>query len=305
VEEAFKAGIKYKPPRSLVKSSGADWTFQPHPELYKTLATNVLTHYDSYKKNQIDKTYIPTYFYLGGAGTGKPRHGSEFASSVQEAITLHTKPHELAQRLKNAFVFHVSFGNGTSLTDEEKKKPWNAIGVRMLAQLLGESVNVIRRKYVAEPNEIFRLVAAAENVDLYDNFTGILIIDGLQHVLKSYHDGKDKRSDFYGLLGQIGDLSLMSRDPSETKEGILREAPFILTCVTATCFGPVQSFLAGSHRKRVYLPLNRLKPPTWKNHLPVFDYNSPVVRLLVDDVGGHARAMELIAEELTKYRRIG
>src|SRR6516225_8309648 len=90
-DEAFKFGIKYKPPHSLVGTSGADWVFQPHPELYETLAANVLEHYINYRNNKIDKTYIPTYFYLGGAGTGKSRHASEFAFSVQEAIKLHTQ----------------------------------------------------------------------------------------------------------------------------------------------------------------------------------------------------------------------
>jgi len=300
-EEAFKTGIEYKPPRPLVKTRGVDWTFQPHPELYETLATNVLEHYDHYKKDEIDKTYIPAYFYLGGAGTGKSRHGLEFASSVQEAITLRTQHplyHELAQRLKKAFVFHVSFENGTPLTVEEMSNPWNAIGTRMLQQLLSMPIDHIRKRYVADPAAIFRLVAAAENVDLYDDFTGILVVDGIQRALREHSDGNEKTSVFYGLLNQISGLSLLSRGPSETKEGTLREAPFIMTCVTATCFGPVQGFLADTHRKRVYLPLNRLQPPTYKNDKsPVFN-DSPATRLLVNDVGGHARAIELIADEL-------
>jgi hypothetical protein len=297
--EAFKVGIKYKPPRSLVRTSGEDWVFQPHPELYKTLATNVLKHYGYYKRNKIDKTYIPAYFYLGGAGTGKSRHGLEFASSVQEAITLqiqHPLYHELAQRLRKAFVFHVSFENGTSLTAEEMSNPWNAIGTRMLYQLLGEPIDMINNRYVADPAAIFRLVAAAAKVDLYDDFTGILVVDGIQKALARHDDGN------YGLLSQISGLSLMSRDPSETEGGKLREAPFIMTCVTATCFGPVQRFLADSHRLRIHLPLNRLQPPTWKrDNSPVLN-NSPVIRLLVDDIGGHARAMELIADELAMYQ---
>jgi hypothetical protein len=141
----------------------------------------------------------------------------------------------------------------------------------MLHQLLGEDVEKIGRRYVASPRDIFRLVAAAENVDLYDNFTGILVVDGIQKALTAHDDGNNKKGAFYRLLTQISDLSLMSRDPSKTKGGTLREAPFIMTCVTATCFGPVQGFLADTHRKRVYLPLNRLQPPTYKNDkLPVF-----------------------------------
>jgi hypothetical protein len=281
-----------------------NWTFQPHPELYEILATNVLNHYVRYKSDEIDKTYIPAYFYLGGAGTGKSRHGLEFASSLKEAITLrsqHPLHDELAQRLKKPFIFHVSFENGTPLTTEEKSNPWNAIGTRMLHQLLGKPIDDIRDQYVADPAAVFRLVAMAQKVDLYDDFTGILVVDGIHNAITEPDDGRNKNSTFYGLLAQIGGLSLMLRDPSETKEGTLREAPFIMTCVTATCFGPIQRFLADSHRKRVYLPLNRLQPPTWKNNNSLVFNDSPITRLLVNDVGGHARAIELIADELAKH----
>ena len=304
-EDAFKTGIKYKTPDSLVGTSGSNWAFQPHPELYETIARNVLEHYARYKSNQIDKTYIPAYFYLGGAGTGKSRHASEFASSVQEAITLHTQHplyHELAQRLKKIFVFHVSFENRTPLTVKEMSDPWNAIGIRMLQQLLRKPIDHIRNRYVADAAAIFRLVAAAEGVDLYDDFTGILVVDGMQKVLTEHDEGRNKNSAFYGLLNQIGGLSLMARGDSETKGGTLRKAPFIMTCVTATCFGPIQDFLAHSHRKRVYLPLNRLQPPTWKNDNSQVLDKSTVTCLLVNDVGGHARAMELVADELARYQ---
>jgi hypothetical protein len=213
------------------------WKFQPHPELYETLATNVLNHYAHYKKNEIDEAYIPAYFYLGGAGTGKSRHGLEFASLVQEAITFRTQHplyHELAQRLKKTFVFHVSFDNGTPLTAEEMSNPWDAIGTRMLHQLLRKPIDHIRNRYVADPATIFQLVAAAENVDLYDDFTGILVVDGIQKALTGHDDGRNKNSAFYGLLSQISELGLQSRHPSETRGGTLREASFIVTCVTAT-----------------------------------------------------------------------
>ena len=296
---AFKDGINYMPPHPLVGTSGSDWVFQPHPDLYETLATNVLQHYECYSSNKIDKTYMPIYFYLGGAGTGKSRHASEFAFSVQEAIKSHTS---LAQRLKNPFVFHVSFENGTPLLEDEMSNLWNAVGVRMLQQLLREPINQIRSRYVAEPSSIFQLVAAKANVDLYKDFTGILVVDGIHKAIKGDDDGRNKSSSLYRLLTQIGSLSLMSRGHSQTEEGKLRIAPFIMTCVTATFFGSIEQFLADSHRKRVFLPLTRLQAPTWKNnHSPVLK-DSPFIRLLVKDVGGHARAMELIADELARYQ---
>ena len=321
VQEAFKGGIKYEPPNPLVSTKGAGWVYQPHPDLYETLATNVLEHYTNYKSDNVDKTYIPAYFFMGGAGTGKSRHASEFASSVQEAIRLDAERHaerhaelhtnddhcdlcdlyELSQRLKKKiFVFHVSFENGTSLTPEEKSNPWNAIGTRMLHQLLGTPISHIRDKYIADPVTIFELVAAKENVDLYDDFTGILVVDGIHRALEGDDDGKNKNSTFYELLSQISDLSLMSRSSSKAKGR--RKAPFIMTCVTANRFGSAKAFLADSHRNRVYLPINRLDPPIWKkDNSPVLN-NSAVTSLFVKDVGGHARAIELIAEKLPQNR---
>jgi len=191
VKDAPKDKFKYKPPPSLVKSSSGNWVFQPHPDLYKTLAPHVLEQYAAYKSNTNDKSNTPMYFYLGGgAGTGKSRHGSEFASSVQEAIAPYTQHHELAQRLKTAFAFHTSFENGTSLVPEEKSGLYNAVGVRMLTQLLeGMSLDNIRNNYVAKPSDVFRLVAKVEKVDLYDAFTGIWLLTEFNKLLRTWMMG--------------------------------------------------------------------------------------------------------------------
>jgi hypothetical protein len=321
VKDVYEAGIEYKRPRPLVKSSGRNWVFQPSPDLYERLASNVLEHYTQYKKGNIDKIYAPIYFYLGGAGTGKSRHGSEFASSVKEAIRLdHAKLHtdkdgckhcdlcdrcdfynELLQRLENAFVFHVSFENGTSLTPEEMNNPMNAVGIRMLHQLLGGDIEDIRSKYVVTPRNVFQLVAAAKNIGLNNDFTGILVIDGIHNANKWDSERQDKESIFYSFLSQIGDLSLMFEDSPE--EGITEQSPFIMTCVTATYFGPAHDFLTATHRKRVYLPLHQLDVPTSKETtLKIFN-DDPGTHLLVQDVGGHARAIEAIAEVLAEYKK--
>ena len=63
--------------------------------------------------------------------------------------------------------------------NKEISDPWNAIGVRMLKQLLNEPIEDISDRYLADPSTVFRLVAAAENVDLYNDFTGILVVNGI------------------------------------------------------------------------------------------------------------------------------
>jgi len=85
------------------------------------------------------------------------------------------------------------------LTHEERSNSWNAIGVRMLHQLPGKPIDHIRNRYVA----IFRLVAAAENVDLYDNFTGISVVDGIQKYLQSAMTGGIKTVAFMNYLAKL------------------------------------------------------------------------------------------------------
>jgi hypothetical protein len=40
------------PPHPLVRTSGKDWLFQPHPDLYKILGKNVYEHYAHYKEGE-------------------------------------------------------------------------------------------------------------------------------------------------------------------------------------------------------------------------------------------------------------
>ena len=67
--------------------------------------------------------------------------------------------------------------------------------------VLGNPTDYIRSRYFASPEavSVFRLVAAAENVDLYDDFTGILVVDGIQKDRMGYSDDT-----IYGLLDQEG-----------------------------------------------------------------------------------------------------
>ena len=115
-------------------------------------------------------------------------------------------------------MFHASFENGTPLTVEERSNSWHAVDVRMLHQLLDLPIVYISSRYVVDPRAIFRLVAAAETVGLFNYFTGILVVDGIQRALKGYDDGSNKGSPFYGLLDEIGGLSLMKRHPSKTDD---------------------------------------------------------------------------------------
>jgi hypothetical protein len=74
-----------------------------------------------YREGSTDKTHFPLYLFLAGVGSGKSRHASEFYKSAVECIN--DEDYELQKRLKDAWVFHVSMENGTSLREEEVEAP--------------------------------------------------------------------------------------------------------------------------------------------------------------------------------------
>ncbi|CAI2183769.1 1785_t:CDS:1, partial [Funneliformis geosporum] len=101
---------------------------------------------------------------------------------------------------------------------------------------------------------------------------------GLQVAMNDPDDGKNKQSFFYNCISSLGILSL--------------SGPFVVTCCTATISMPIHNFLASSQQKRVFLPVTSLKPPKINNH-PVF-VDNPVMRMLINDMGGHGRALEAL-----------
>lgn len=71
-------------------------------------------HYKQFILGNIDKMHIPTNFFLSGTGTGKSRNASEFHKMAINCLSAN-EDEELLARIKDAYVFHVSYKNKTSL----------------------------------------------------------------------------------------------------------------------------------------------------------------------------------------------
>ncbi|KAK3821633.1 MAG: hypothetical protein J3Q66DRAFT_154461 [Benniella sp.] len=283
---AFPNGLPYKEPSPLLRTPGAKWIYQPDPGLYPLLRDTIKSHFNAFFQGHRDKTMIPLYLFLCGAGTGKSRNAQEFQQSLVSCLSL-ADDNELKGRIKTAWAFHVSLENGTSPSESESD-PIHAIGTRMLSQLLPhKGLDEVMRDYVEpHPLEVLRLVTKHTRRSLKDA-TVILVVDGLQAYMDNLNDGQRKESAFYRALTNIGDLAL-------------RDA-FLLACCTATVTSPVDQVLAFTHRKRVTLPVASLKPPYTDSDgsfKPVFDENDHVTKVLVSDCGGHGRALECLQEVL-------
>ncbi|CAG8617382.1 8244_t:CDS:1 [Ambispora gerdemannii] len=269
-------------PEPLLYTSGANWEYQPHPSLKHILRRELKNHYTNFFSGYFDKMMIPLYLFLSGAGTGKSRNANEFH---QTAITCLSEPEdtELLTKIKEAWVFHVSYENGTTLRSEESS-PYLAVGTRMLLQLLKEKMGlykIIQTYEPADPEDVMTLVAKYHNRDLKD-ITVILVVDGMQQLMDNKDDGLKSDSRFYQTLSSIADFAF---------KGI-----FVIPVCTSTITGPVEGTLKYSHRKRVYLPVASLKPPSYHQDdrlVPVFK-DDEITKTLVEDCGGHGRALEAL-----------
>ena len=73
---------------------------------------------------------------------------------------------------------------------------------------------------------------------------------------------------------------------------------FLLACCTATVTGPFEEFFKASARKRVFLPVASLDLPAIIDGCvlrPVFKIDNPLLKILVEDCGGHGRALEVLS----------
>ncbi|KAF9404151.1 hypothetical protein BGZ76_007091, partial [Entomortierella beljakovae] len=265
VAEAFPNGLPYQPPKPLLRTLGADWIYQPDPSLYEKLGAEIRDHYRNYCEGRRDKTTIPLYLFLRGAGAGKSRNAQELHKSMLQSLSRENDI-ELKNKIENAWVFHVSLENGTGLWPDER--PLEAIGYRMLLQLLPdkELSDIFRDYNSPTPIDVLRLLALNSGQDL-ESATVVLVVDGIQSFMTHPSDGLNKGSKFYSALANIGDLALGKS--------------FITVCCTATVSTPVDQFLVYTHRKRIVLPVASLDPPFIQNcniTYPVFNESDHVIK---------------------------
>ncbi|CAG8534814.1 6778_t:CDS:2 [Acaulospora morrowiae] len=273
--------LKYRDPQPLLKGSSSSWDFQASEALKQNLKDAIRNHFKFWKAGQLDKVKIPQYFILAGAGEGKSRTAQELSNLLIEYTNDNV---DLQNRLKSAFVFNLSFENGTRYIRSLETDNSRAIGNRMLFQLLqqpNESWNDFKDQYSVTPEGVLHRIAKHHN-QKFNDLNVVIILDGLQVALSNFDYKKNKESFFYDCISALCILST--------------SGPFIINCCMATISMPIYDFHASSTQLRIFLPTTSLEPPKINNS-PVFA-NDPVTRMFVDDIEGHGRALEALGEVL-------
>ncbi|CAG8456874.1 1471_t:CDS:2 [Acaulospora colombiana] len=94
--------------------NGSSWDFQASEALKQEFKDAIRDHFKFWKAGQLDKTRIPQYFILAGAGEGKSRTAQE----LQKLLIECTNDADLQNRLRSTLVFNLTFENGTKLSRE-------------------------------------------------------------------------------------------------------------------------------------------------------------------------------------------
>ncbi|CAG8715913.1 6839_t:CDS:2, partial [Funneliformis mosseae] len=244
-------GLQYKKPKPLLYGVDKNWVYQPGQGLHEKLRNELRMHYEYYLGGIVDKTFIPIYLFLSGAGTGRSRNAEEFYNTTLACLS-DSKDLKLKESIRNALVFNVGFENGNSLRNGVEIEAYSAIGTRILKQLLPEKhLELIIAEYEAPlPWQMFELVAKYEEIEMNDA-TIFLIVDGLQNLMNSINYCNDQSSDFFRTLTNIHELAL--------------SGAFVITLCTATATNSFE-VLKITHRRRVELPIASLDPPTICNN---------------------------------------
>jgi hypothetical protein len=103
--------FQWREPRPLLQTEGSKWEYQCDPTFHGILRSEIKMHFDNWKGKRSDKQGHPLFLCLSGPGTGKSRLLNEFPRLIKESIS---GIKGLEQFVENAFVFNISFENGTS-----------------------------------------------------------------------------------------------------------------------------------------------------------------------------------------------
>ncbi|CAG8433446.1 1783_t:CDS:10 [Diversispora eburnea] len=199
--------LPYVKPEPLLYTSGTNWEYQPDPSLKQILRRELKNHYENFILGRFDKLNIPLYLFLSGAGTGKSRNANEFHQTAITCLSAQ-EDEELLTRIKESWVFLVSYETGLALRSDESN-PYLSIVTRMLFQLLREKMmfhEIIRTFKPPDALNVVTLIAKHHNRDL-KNVTVILVVDGMQQLMENKDDGLKLNSKFYKTLTFVADLA--------------------------------------------------------------------------------------------------
>lgn len=237
--------VQFQRPRehSLLATLGKNWTYQVSNDVFKLLSPSIREHFANWSESKKDKQLHPLYLCLSGPGTGKSRLLEEFPKLLKRSLTTESNDTNvpvnvlpgnfeavLRGKLDEAYVFNVSFENGTSYGSPMLIDADHEIGTRMrylMSNLQWDQI--VAKHHPCTIGDAIRDLASCTEKKI-ENLTVMIAVDGLQ---KLPHEEGSKVSKFYGCLATL--CQYIDASPA-----------FVIGIIAATTTGPVQAALADS-----------------------------------------------------------
>ena len=275
----------------LAHTSGSTWAYQPSPLNAEKIYTGLHNLAVAWAAASADKSMRPVFAVASGPGTGKSRLLDEFPSSCRTAAADNT---ELAAQLARAYVFKVSFENGTPYDpDVEGALSGDVvIGTRMMRQLTDTTdltFPAFRSRNSCTIDDALLALAKITGTPREKQVV-FLLVDGMQKLLPMPQDRTVCPPDPVQFRSAINAVSACVNGYPERVVGAIAAT---LTLPIERVFG--SAVAEGSQQYRIYL----LPPPLARPEDVVHDVpGMPLLRILRADMGGHGRALEILAQHL-------
>ncbi|KAH9097057.1 hypothetical protein Ae201684P_011786 [Aphanomyces euteiches] len=201
-----------------------------------------------------------------------------------------SKNQELVNRMESAYVFRVTFGNDPAYDGSllDSNNPEFDISYRMIYQLA--KLGIVWDVFVStltnftslelRIKQVMVILAKLEEISNVEDMSVILCVDDLQ---KLTNNGTMNCA-FYRVLASVCKF--------------LNSSTVFAVCVcSATIQSPVELALSDPRQKCVFLV-----PPVLRGNR-VLKSTTRLEKQLVDDMGGHGRALETLQEVLSRYEK--
>ncbi|CAJ1460105.1 unnamed protein product [Effrenium voratum] len=293
-EKLLAKKLKFGAADQLLATVGATWDYCGKEVLRESMQIPIQKLHEQKGKNS-DKQLHPLFIAFAGPGQGKSRLLTEFPGLVEQCLQNVSERQKL-KFSKQTRSFMISCENGLSPGDwaTEELNARRFVACRMLWQLRNANKEAFRE--VGAPTDFaeFRIQCPADLTpspvlrsvlrDELNHSTVVIGVDGMQGLpgFTERSDAAGKDLPFYQVMQEV--CRLVNQV----------EGPFVVACVAA--LQNVKSGLAGSPQARVFLELPRVTAVT-RNKQPVLPGHR-LKDLLVEDMGGHGRALECLLEAL-------
>ena len=276
---------------AFCSTSGKSWEYQESNYLLQKLHKGIERNYTARLTGSTDKSSHSLFLIASGPGTGKSRLLDEFKQLV---VKVSCQNSALKEMLEGAYVFKINLENGTRYSPGDENMD-NIIGSRMLFQLCSPSSthdfgtlvgNIKAQRIPSSTLDLYSIltrVAVVEKKNIED-MTFIFLVDGIQNLP---HTPGAKDSVMYSILTKLGNILNSS--------GKKKERPFVIVCIAATVEIPIQKWLNVSMQDRI-----NLIPPKLDGK-KVINTKDELEELLVHDMGGHGRLLEVLSDVLRRH----